>query len=273
VPEGNLYEYQDHKLYRKKMIEIMDGFVRRIGPGDEVFIYYSGHGWQQMLQGRCVDALVSYEGLPYWDNQLFDDLSRLLRVARKVVFFNDSCFAAGAIHKSEPRPRLGSRGAWAESDDDLPPKYYTAPMQDDESNQPGDPRDWVPKQAKSTSCGVPSNDSVLPKMLREGGGGGSIGGKGQSRGGFDAPGGQLIYLAAARRDHVAYPSRQGSLATRGWMACLTQSRLGANMTGQELTNCAQGWLNANSRKVQTLWGEGPGYTQQPLLLRRSNGRR
>ncbi|MCU0941789.1 MAG: caspase family protein, partial [Hydrogenophaga sp.] len=86
----------------------VDGFVRafsdlegRVGQGDQVFIYFSGHGYQEGAGSQCRESLVGYGPSFFSDEQMKSTLERLGQKARQVIMMNDSCFSGGAASSKQ----------------------------------------------------------------------------------------------------------------------------------------------------------------------------
>jgi hypothetical protein len=109
VPSQNMREVSNRALTRQTLAAELDGLWRRIGDGDRVFVYYSGHGYQSSGVGgaRCTEALVVQGPELFGDAELQDALVRLGRKASQVVVMNDSCFSGGAATRSLRPARVG----------------------------------------------------------------------------------------------------------------------------------------------------------------------
>lgn len=95
-----------------------DQLYESVQPGDQVFIYYSGHGGRLVVndpEPRCAEALVSVSGDPYVDTRLETQLNRLASKAGKIVALLDACHSGGVATravggKGEFRPKYWSKG-------------------------------------------------------------------------------------------------------------------------------------------------------------------
>ena len=219
VPQANVREVSNQQLTNQKLAGELAALNGRIADNDKVFIYYSGHGFQQAGAGgaRCTESIVARGGLEdlYFDYQLQSALGALGRKASQVVMMNDSCFSGGAATKS-----LRSTG-----DAEAVPKFY-----------PGEVK--VNTSVTDTyQCGEAVNkfatralEAVPPKT-------------------------NVLYIAASADNEVSYATRRGSVATLAWAQCLGNpaadiNRSGA-ITGTELKKCAQHFVDANSRNTGT----------------------
>ena len=80
VPAQNLREVSNRALTRQNLAAELDALWRRIGDGDRVFVYYSGHGHQISGLGgaRCTEALVVQGPELYGDFELQDALVKAI---------------------------------------------------------------------------------------------------------------------------------------------------------------------------------------------------
>jgi len=119
VPPGNIEYLKDEQVTVAGIDRTLDRLYERIAPGDQVFIYYSGHGGRSVLiepTPRCAESLVAVNGEPYLDSQLERQLKRLAGKAGKIIAFLDACHSGGVTTralagKSEFRPK-----SWSKSD-------------------------------------------------------------------------------------------------------------------------------------------------------------
>ncbi len=96
VPAANIEYLSDDKLSVDGIREAFDRTSARIRRGDNVFVYYSGHGTQYAEGGgKCREGMVAYDMHPYGDQDLQSSLARLSQKAGQVVMMNDSCFSGG----------------------------------------------------------------------------------------------------------------------------------------------------------------------------------
>lgn len=218
VPSGNIVEVKNRELTLQGMSGALQALAGRISKGDNVFIYYSGHGSQvAALAGasrKCSEGLVAQDLRLYFDQTLQSDLARLADKARQVVMMNDSCFSGGASEKGLYLPK------------GLPP--------------PGSPRlKALPVALKAApasggadpDCGMATNKGLMSKNLEV----------------VATRGAGLLYIAAARDNEWSWATPEGSLATRAWAACLANPQAdtdrSGSISGEELRRCAQDYLN------------------------------
>lgn len=104
VPESNIAFLSDQQLTVAGIAEALDRLARRIGQGDNVFLYYSGHGAQRPAaggQGKCSEGMVAYDMALYQDNSLIPALGAISAKAGQLVVMNDSCFSGGAAQTKD----------------------------------------------------------------------------------------------------------------------------------------------------------------------------
>ncbi|MCS6764581.1 MAG: caspase family protein [Candidatus Protistobacter heckmanni] len=138
VPKENLTVLSNVQLTLEGMRKAFTDLAARVRPGDDVFIYYSGHGGRQLIQDdsgeRCAESLVTIDGYGYLDKEMSAQLKVLSLNAKKVVVFVDSCHSGGVITRA-----IGSKA----------------------------PAGWVPKSGRAGDvCSVPTN--VVKRSLTAG---------------------------------------------------------------------------------------------------------
>lgn len=239
VPAANMHERSNAQLTHAGLKDAMAGLRARVRPGDGVFVYFSGHGRQvQRVSGGagCSEGLATFEGGIYFDLLVRDELDALAQRAGRVVMFNDSCFSGGAATKSfggsdpgEPAPKVYPVGSEPSS-----PSSAADTVKEMVFGAGGDAADATP------ACGV--NVNPVSK---------AFGGLAQSPHQHG-----VLYLAAAAANEAAYPTLQGSVATRAWLACLQDPAADADkngvLTGAELLACSGMWVKRNARHWQTI---------------------
>lgn len=239
VPDAQRQELKQGEVTLDNFRRALDAMLRRVGPGDRVFIYFSGHGRQvdgaAYGHSRCNEGLVMRDGSLFLDIAVEEKLRQLAVQAAQVVMMNDSCHSGGAATKQ-----------FSLDDDGAMPKAY-----------PGAVR--LPAGAAGRACGEAVNgDGGVAKLLSR-----SL--QATER---------WVYLAASADNEVAWATPNGSLATRAWHACLRAAvepqRGGAHDTNRdgrldaaELTRCAQARIDGEPRRRQRL--ETRGEASLPLL--------
>lgn len=104
VPASNITTLMDEQLTLEGMRQAFADLAKRVRPGDDVFIYYSGHGGRQLLQDaggeRCAESLVTIDGYGYMDTEMSAQMKQLSARAKKVVMFIDSCHSGSVTTRS-----------------------------------------------------------------------------------------------------------------------------------------------------------------------------
>jgi hypothetical protein len=103
VKDANMRHYKDGELTLAGMQRAFDELQERVADGDQVFIYFSGHGGRQLVRvpgERCAESLITVEGLGFIDVELESRLKRLAAKAQKLVVLLDACHSGGATQRS-----------------------------------------------------------------------------------------------------------------------------------------------------------------------------
>ncbi|MCP5283216.1 MAG: DUF4384 domain-containing protein [Rhodoferax sp.] len=214
VPDGQIVEVSNAQLKRRGMIDAFVALDQRVGKGDHVYIYYSGHGYQGKAKdsATCTEALVTHELSGLLDAELQAVLARLSQKAKQIVVMNDSCFSGGAATKS----MRSADGAVA--------KVYTGAALRSAGNA-GD----------VYQCGQAINTFTR-----------NFGAERSS----NQP--NMVYLAASSDREVSFATPNGSLATVAWAGCLANGEADTDRSGtvtaEELRACAQRKIDSSGKK-------------------------
>lgn len=103
VKDANMRHYRDGELTLAGMQRAFDELQERVADGDQVFIYFSGHGGRQLVRvpgERCAESLITVEGMGFIDVELESRLKRLAAKAHKLVVLLDACHSGGATQRS-----------------------------------------------------------------------------------------------------------------------------------------------------------------------------
>lgn len=102
VQEQNILDHKDSQLSQHGLQTTLTALTTRIAQGDNVFIYYSGHGSQRSAHGngKCSEGMVAHDMSTFDDTDLETTLKQLAAKAGQVVMLNDSCFSGGQATKS-----------------------------------------------------------------------------------------------------------------------------------------------------------------------------
>jgi hypothetical protein len=118
VAAENIHYLADEAATLEGIDRALTQLYERINPGDQVFLYYSGHGARVLVSdpvNRCAEALVSIDGQPYLDSRLDEHLKRLADTSGKIIAFIDACHSGGVTVRSvaaasAPRPKAWTKG-------------------------------------------------------------------------------------------------------------------------------------------------------------------
>ena len=216
VKESNIRIYRDDQLTLQGMRRAFAELEQRVGEGDQVFVYYSGHGGRERVQDpedRCAESLITVNGDPFTDNELEAQLKRLSAKAQKMIVFLDACHSGGVTTRAAP----GSRNTI------VSPKYFSRSV------------------ASGEVCERPVN--ILRRSLtvqaRSAGSGAN----------------NYVYIAAARDAEVSLDMpNKGGVATQAWRDCITGAAIDRDGSGglsaDEIRTCAQDRINVMLKDVQ-----------------------
>lgn len=213
VPERSLVILQDGGLNLEGFRQTLQNFANSVRPGDEIFLYYSGHGGRMEISRtgptpQCAESFVAADLKFFMDKDFKSWLEGISSKASKVVVFADSCHSGGlADEKAKTATRSVNK--------DLRPKFF------------------APKAELSPSGGTcePVNLAkavVMTRTLRS----------------------NSAYIAAARDNEVAWSTSRGSSASMAWVTCLESPTTDKDGSGsisvEELRECGQEWLGRNN---------------------------
>jgi hypothetical protein len=206
VDERNIVELRDAQATRKNIVQALEKLRQQVQTGDQVLIYFSGHGARLSAAGRCSEGLITYTPGPYTVADLLseEDLARytqpISQKADKLITLFDSCFSGGV---------LAARTRSLAQDLGIRPRF----------------------SASGSECSVPVNDrstrSFAPVMTRLG-----------------AAQENFVQIAAANYNEVSWDFPTiGGLATHSLTQCLLGEATDLNRSGavslDEVRQCAQ----------------------------------
>ena len=212
VPEQQIVELRDTQATKANIIAALDSLNKKVGPGENVFIYFSGHGTSYKTSNGCEQGFIPFTQGRYTQNDLISEAelagytSKISQKADKAVVMVDACFSGGVVAS---RTRSISQIA------DIRAKF-------------------VPPS--SQSCDVAVNQTVTrsfaPAMQRLG-----------------VPQENFVQISAANYNEVSWDNEQlGGLATHSLGQCLLGDAKDINRSGSitldEVRQCAQVKLNA-----------------------------
>lgn len=208
VPESNIFEAKDQALTKAGIGQKLAELNNRLIPGDNVMLYYSGHGSQRDAgEGKCTEGLVSHDMDLFVDKELTAGLNAMASKTGQLVMLNDSCFSGGAARFDKSATRAVGDSV---------------------------PKNWSSKLSAPTNgrqCGEPINKSfrnLVPVAEKKGA--------------------NMLYIAAAADNEVAHATSKGSAATLAWFNCLNAGSDTDNsgmLSGEEVRICAQRFLDEN----------------------------
>ncbi|MGH8732197.1 MAG: caspase family protein, partial [Burkholderiales bacterium] len=216
VKDQNIRVYRDEQLTVQGMRAAFEDLYQRIGPDDQVFIYYSGHGGRERVRqpaDRCAESLISVDGGNFLDTDLEQMLKRLSEKAHELVVFLDACHSGGVTTRAIPGAPTKTAG--------VTPKYVAA-------------------RAGGDACERPVN--VLTRSLS----GTRSAGSGVNN---------YVYIAAARDNEVSLDmAAHGGVATQAWRDCIMGAARDTDGSGGisalEIQDCAQQRINNTLRNLK-----------------------
>jgi hypothetical protein len=214
VKENNMRFYKDDELTLEGMRRAFAELDERVAPGDQVFVYYSGHGTRQRVSDpaeRCAEALVTVDGEGFTDVEMEAQLKRLSSKAQKIIALLDACHSGGVTTRSVGPAR-------------------SAPLFASK---------FAPRGGND-SCERPVNVLTRSISLQSGKAGSGAN--------------NYVYIAAARDNEVSLDMpTKGGVATQAWRDCMTSAvdRDGSGgLSAEEIRACAQDRINTMLKGVQ-----------------------
>jgi hypothetical protein len=212
VPEQQIIELRDTNATKQNILAALDRLKQKVGAGEKVFIYFSGHGTSYSTKNGCEQGFIPYTQGRYTQNDLISEAeiagytSKISQVADKAIVMVDACFSGGVVAS---RTRSFSQAAKVRA-------KFVAPVND--------------------RCDVAVNQTVTrsfaPAMQR-----------------FGIPRENFVQISAANYNELSWDDEQlGGLATHSIGQCLLGDAKDINSSGaislEEIRLCAQGKLNA-----------------------------
>ncbi len=212
VPDQQIIELRDTQATKANILSALGSLNRKVGPGEKVFIYFSGHGTSYSTKNGCEQGFIPFTQGPYTQDDMISEAelagytSKISQKADKAIVMVDACFSGGVVAS---RTRSISQIA------DIRAKF-------------------VPPA--SEKCDVAINQTVTrsfaPAMQRLG-----------------VPQENFVQISAANYNEVSWDNEQlGGLATHTLGQCLMGDAKDINRSGsitlEEVRQCAQVKLNA-----------------------------
>ncbi|WP_239003231.1 caspase family protein [Dechloromonas sp. TW-R-39-2] len=102
VPDENIIERQEKALTLEGLRTTLKQFQKTIGPGDRVFVYFSGHGTSQSNgKNGCEQGLVTQDMQVMPKAEFHALIDPIKNVAAKTIVFLDTCFSGGVVTTSK----------------------------------------------------------------------------------------------------------------------------------------------------------------------------
>ncbi len=203
VPAANIRTLSDGDVSSDGIRRAMQDMESSIGRGDRVFIYYSGHGGQESASGSGARCT---EGMVAYELSLFRDVELEATLARLAT-------KAGQLVMFNDSCFSGGAASKA------------TPV-------PGSVAKYLDLKSVGDNAGYTCGDAVNMKTVSR-----------NLVGTAAAKGNNMVYIAAAADDEVAFATPNGSAATLAWESCLKSSSTDTNgsgsLTAGELMRCAQ----------------------------------
>jgi hypothetical protein len=204
VPASNIRELFNDQVSSAGVQRALRDLESSISTGDRVFVYYSGHGGQ--VQNSTGSGARCTEGMYVYDMKLYRDVdleASLASLASK----------AGQLVMFNDSCFSGGAATKSPEVEGRVAKFFTSKSVADNGNY---------------TCGEAVNMKSSARNLVAG---------------ATAKGNNVVYIAAAADDEVAFATKNGSAATLAWEACLklpsTDSNGSGSLSAGELISCAQ----------------------------------
>jgi hypothetical protein len=214
VPDANMVFLKDAQASGTGIETAFVEMTKKIARGDNLFIYYTGHGGQRNARtagAQCTEGMITHDMQLYPDTRIQQVLGDLAAKSGQLVFMNDSCFSGGQAEFRSLAPKSG----------------------DEQVGKSFKLENSSVAQTPGYSCG----SAINMKMARDIA---PLAAKG---------GANMLYIAAAQDNEVAQATGKGSAATLAWLACLkpeTDGNGSGTLSGEEIRTCAQQFLDKNN---------------------------
>lgn len=212
VPDRQIVELRDTQATKANIILALEKLNKKVGVGEKVFIYFSGHGTSYSTKNGCEQGFIPYTQGPYTQDDMISEAelagytSKISQKADKAIVMVDACFSGGVV---------ASRTRSMSSLADIRPKFVA---------QAGEKCDVAVNQTLTRS--------FAPAMQRLG-----------------IPQENFVQISSSNYNEVSWDSEQlGGLATHTLGQCLLGDAKDINRSGsitlEEVRQCAQAKLNA-----------------------------
>lgn len=119
VRDEDIRMLKDDQLVLTGMRSAFDDLESRLAQGDQVFIYYSGHGGRSYVkepEERCAESLIADDAQGFIDAELETRLKKLSEKAQKVIVFLDACHSGGVTTRAVNAPFTAKYWSKGEAD-------------------------------------------------------------------------------------------------------------------------------------------------------------
>lgn len=214
VADENIVYLSEKEVTREGLQRALDRLEQQVLPGDNLYIYYSGHGARFFNKSKqeCSESLVM-QNEQLLTNDEFSDMIKPLSVkADKTVVMLDSCHSGGMAEHATTRGLDAALHG---------------------------PRPKFDALVSSAECSNPVNLRSFSASERPGSHGRGIE--------FGTTDNNLVILAAARKNEVAWDTSKGGAMTYSFMQCVKGGAVDEDHSGsvsmQELLDCVQDRLS------------------------------
>jgi hypothetical protein len=103
VPEQQIIELRDTNATKQNIFAALDKLKQKVGAGEKVFIYFSGHGTSYSTKNGCEQGFIPYTQGKYTQDDLISEAelarytSKISQIADKAVVMVDACFSGGVV--------------------------------------------------------------------------------------------------------------------------------------------------------------------------------
>lgn len=73
VPDRQIIELRDKEATKANILEALDSLNKKVGPGEKVFIYFSGHGTSYSTKNGCEQGFIPYTQGPYTQDDMISE--------------------------------------------------------------------------------------------------------------------------------------------------------------------------------------------------------
>ena len=101
IPLQNITFLKDSDATESGFLSAVNDLVKRVRPGDRVFVYYSGHGTRMIDHefdpNSCTEGLITHDGKILSNREISQALQPIGLTADKLMVFYDACHSGGVV--------------------------------------------------------------------------------------------------------------------------------------------------------------------------------